>query len=54
MGENSEVLYTTEQLIKDIGIYTVITITIMRFHQPQLSETELFLKIPQALIWKFN
>lgn len=35
-------------------IYTVITITIMRFYQPQLSETELFLKIPQALIWKFN
>lgn len=35
-------------------IYTVITITIMRFYQPQLSETELFLKIPHALIWKFN
>lgn len=35
-------------------IYTVITITIMRFYQPQLSETELFLNIPQAWVWKFN
>lgn len=35
-------------------IYTVITINIMRFFQPKLSETELFLKIPQAWIWKFN
>jgi hypothetical protein len=35
-------------------IYTVITITIMRFYQPQLSETQLFLNIPQAWIWKFN
>lgn len=35
-------------------IYTAITITVMRFYQPQLSETELFLKIPQAWIWKFN
>lgn len=37
-----------------LGTYTAITISIMRFCQPQLSETELFLKIPQAWIWKFN
>lgn len=35
-------------------VYTSITTTIMRFCQPQLSETELFLKIPQAWIWQFN
>lgn len=41
-------------IIAILCMYTAITINIMRFYQPQLSETELFLKIPQAWIWKFN
>lgn len=44
----------TKLFIAILCIYTVITINIMRFYQPKLSETELFLKIPQAWIWKFN
>ena len=35
-------------------VYTLITITIMRFAHPELSETELFLKIPQAWFCNFN
>lgn len=35
-------------------IYTVITINILRIKQPELTETELFFKIPQSWIWNFN
>ena len=35
-------------------IYISITTMIMRFIHPELSETELFLKIPQALFWNFK
>ena len=35
-------------------IYTVVTINILRIKQPELTETELFLKIPQSWIWNFN
>lgn len=41
-------------LFSILCLYTLLTITIMRFFQPQLSETELFLKIPQAWIWDFD
>lgn len=35
-------------------VYTLITTTIMRFSHPELNETELFLKIPQAWFCNFN
>ena len=35
-------------------LYTSITTTIMRFIHPELSETELFLKIPQAWFCNFK
>lgn len=41
-------------ILSILCVYTTITINIMRFSQPQLSETELFLKIPQSWIWDFD
>lgn len=41
-------------ILSILCVYTTITINIMRFSQPQLSEIELFLKIPQSWIWDFD
>ena len=48
------VKYWIKLFIVILCIYTAITINIMRFYQPKLSETELFLNKPQAWAWKFN
>lgn len=37
-----------------IALYVVITTMIMRFQHPELTETELFLKIPNALVLNFK
>lgn len=37
-----------------IALYIVITTMIMRFKHPEYSETELFLKTPQAMMLNFK
>ncbi len=35
-----------------VGIYCVLALGAFRFQHPQMTETELFLHIPEALTWR--
>ncbi len=47
MSNKNKILFT-------IGIYIAIVSGIMRFKNPSMTETQLFLNIPNAIVLKFN
>jgi len=46
--------FIIEAIVIILIINLVVSNLVMRFKNPEMTETELFLKIPKAFIWKFE